>query len=210
MYDATTLADAVDSLADPYQHTEPITEWTANRNKRVRRAHTVRMPSLIEQLREAVMPSRAAEDQAAAAAKVPGSVPAARVDAIDTLVAIEQGAARWCLSLGVDLREDAARNLRALVGAATTHDQRDDWLPALVDEVRGWTVQARVVCDWQTPAFRPHVPCPVCEIRALRIRLSARSACCVECGAIWGPEQIVALAEYVRSRTSAWGTTGVA
>lgn len=203
MIDAVTLADTVSALVDSYEHAEPIATTDRHRNRRMRRVYVSRRPSLLAQLRDAVMPSRAAEDQAAAAAKVPGSVPPARLDAIDTLLAIEQGAARWCLSTRTGLRDDAEGNLYALVGTASSLDQ--DTLVVLVDEVRAWITRARVLTDWQTPAYRPHVQCPLCERRGLRIRLSARSGCCVECGAGWGPEQIVALAEYVRTATGSKG-----
>lgn len=195
----TLLAEAVDDLTLPRTNREPVsihtpTGWTFT-------THVTAVPSLLEQLREAVEPSSSAEQGKSSF----GSRPTARFDAIDTLVKIEAAAAAWltlrCLQ---PLRFTVEDNLRALVGAAPhlTDVQRWD----LTREARRWVLWARVTTGWEVPAFRPDNTCPLCAKRGgLRVRAgdgissSDASATCVECGEAWGNDTIGLLAAHIRS-----------
>jgi hypothetical protein len=189
------LLAAADELTDPRRHVEVITAWDHNRNKKVKRRVTT-LPSLLEQLAEAVVPGETYVEGDAAR---PGfaSRPPARLDAIDRLLAIEAAAARWVASIGLSVRSTTDANIRALVGVSGTLDS--DTLDALVYEVTTWRAWAATVTGWQTPPWRPRVACPICEsLGSLRIRLDRKTACCMACGDAWDESSIGLLAEHIR------------
>lgn len=189
------LLAAADELTDPRRHVEVLTAWDHNRNKKTRRRITT-LPSLLEQLGEAVVPGETYVEGDAARSGF-ASRPPARLDAIDRLLAIEASAARWVASVGLVVRESATGNIRALVGISATLDS--DTLAALVTEVYLWRNWAATVTGWQTPPWRPRVPCPVCDVLgSLRIRLDRKTACCIDCGEAWGEDAIGLLAEHIR------------
>ena len=193
-----------DELTDSRDHVEPITSswWDHNRNKKTRTVrYKQRIPSLLDQLAAAVQPGEAYVEQEGAR---PGfaSRPPARLDAIDRLLAIEAGAARWVTSIGLTPRDTTAGNIRALVGISGTLDS--DTLAALVTEVYLWRNWAATVTGWQTPPWRPRVACPVCEtLGTLRIRLDRKTACCMDCGEAWSETDgsIFLLAEHIKAET---------
>jgi hypothetical protein len=195
------LLAAADALTDSRRHTEVITghHWE-NRNKKittVRRTTTV--PSLLAQLAEAIHPGEVYVENDSSR---PGfrSTPPARLDAIDRLLTIDAAAARWVTSIGLTLRSDTAGNIRALVGVAQTLDS--DTLDALYTEVTNWHAWAATVTGWQTPPWRPRVPCPVCDVLgSLRIRLDRKTACCMDCGEGWDEPTgtIWLLADHIRA-----------
>lgn len=193
------LLAAADELTDSRDHVEPITAswWDKNRNRKTRTVrYRTRVPSLLDQLAAAVHPGEVYVEQDSSR---PGfaSRPPARLDAIDRLLAIEAGAARWVVSIGLTLRDTTAGNIRALVGVSGTLDS--DTLAALLTEVYLWRNWAATVTGWQTLPWRPRVPCPVCEaLGSLRIRLDRKTACCMDCGEAWGEDAIGLLAEHIR------------
>jgi hypothetical protein len=189
------LLAAADELTDPRRHVEVISGWTKSRNRVTRRRITT-LPSLLDQLAEAVHPGETYIENDSARPGF-GSRPPARLDAIDRLLAIEAGAARWVTSLRMSLRADTAGNIRALVGICGTLDSNT--LAALHTEVTTWRSWAATVTGWQTPPWRPRVPCPVCDtIGSLRIRLDRKTACCMDCGDSWDEQSIGLLAEHIR------------
>lgn len=191
------LLAAADELTDPRRHVEVISAWDHNRNKKIKR-RTTTVPSLLAQLGEAVVPGETYVEGDAAR---PGfaSRPPARLDAIDRLLAIEAGAARWVASIGLTVRPTTDANIRALVGASGTLDS--DTFDALVYEVTTWRTWAATVTGWQSPPWRPRVACPICEtMGSLRIRLDRKTACCLACGDAWDEAggSIYLLAEHIR------------
>lgn len=204
------LVDAADALTDPRRHVEVISAawWDHNRNRKSKIVRRVtNLPSLLNQLADAVVPGETYVEGDAAR---PGfaSRPPARIDAIDRLLAIEAAAARWVASIGLVVRPTTEANIRALVGISGTLDS--DTLDALTYEVTTWRTWAATVTGWQSPPWRPRVGCPVCDkVGSLRIRLDQKTACCMDCGEAWGPDEIGLLAEHIRvagevtARTSA-------
>jgi len=199
MTDLATLADAVDALTNPIRVREPIHYWDANRNRKVRfYDHT--LPSLLDQLAAAVIPGEVyVEDDGGHVHRAPQSIPPARLEAINALIQIEAGAALWCVRISLKLREDAQRNLRALVGAQTDSDTAG----AILTDVRRWYGWAATLTGWERPPWRPNVPCPACEQKGLRIHLARQTASCVDCGAAWTPDTIGILGDYVTGLTTA-------
>lgn len=194
----TRIAETADALTEPSKHVEPITDWTDQRNRTQRRVWVTDQPSLLDQLAAAVIPGEVyMEPQGPAAKTKHGSTPNARLDAVDRLLAIEAGAAKWCVELRVALRERPESNIRALVGAAAGLDS--DAQERLLRDLSAWRLWAATVAGWRVPAWRPNAPCMVCERRdALRVRLDKGTACCVACGAVWDRHEIDGLAEFVR------------
>jgi hypothetical protein len=197
MTDVSDLLAAADELTDPRRHVEVISGWTKSRNRKtIRRVTTI--PSLLAQLADAVIPGETYIENDSSR---PGfrSTPPARLDAIDRLLAIEAGAARWVTSVGLTLRQDAAGNIRALVGISAQLDS--DTVEALYTEITNWRAWAATVTGWQTPPWRPRVPCPVCDkLGSLRIRLDRKTAVCMDCGEGWDEPTgtIFLLADYIR------------
>jgi hypothetical protein len=191
------LADLADELTRPMHHSEPLAMPDRHRNRRVRHVWRTEHPSLLDQLAAAVMPGEAyAEDAGGAKAKRPFPPPPARLDAVDRLLAIEAAVAHWCMVLGLPLRETAAENLRALVGASGTisHEQ----LLTLVADAKAWRNWAATVTGWQEPPWSPGAACPMCgKLAGLRVRLDRKTACCVHCGESWDGETIGLLARHI-------------
>jgi hypothetical protein len=193
--DLATLADAADSLTNPIRVREPIYKWDDNRNRKIVRYHDHTLPSLLDQLATAIIPGEVyTEDDGGHVRSTPRSVPPARLDAINALILIEAGAARWVNRVGLTSRDRADRNIRALVGAQIDSDTGHE---ILVD-LRRWYGWAATLTGWERPAWKPNAPCPICEERGLRVRLDRSTAACVACGEGWDPNNIGLLAEHVR------------
>ena len=183
------LIDHVTALTEACDHAEMI-DTDARQRRRVVTHHA----SLLDQLSDAVEPSTSAVE---GGQRGYGSTPSARLDAIDRLLAIDAGAARWAVRLGLPLGATTPDTLRGLLNHARWLD--DDDLAALVADVRSWVAWARTVTGWDTPPWRPDAPCPACEDRGgLRVRLASRTAVCVTCGASWDADGIEALGVFVR------------
>lgn len=211
--------DMVRDLTRGHEHREQYTaerrgtSWTAY--------HPSRVPALVQQLLGAA-PSGTGE----MSRSTPQSRPAARIEALDTIMAIDDEAARWVRRLGEDdpgdqLDRETRRPVRGsgtiacITMLAGLHPQvphcrkgqgeRSEagrWCcprHELESDVRHWWHQARIITGWDTAAFRPHNSCPVCEQRD-SLRIKADAALCVECRSIWaGADQLNVLARHIRA-----------
>jgi hypothetical protein len=192
------IAEAADALTEPYQHLEPIFTVDRHRNRRMKSVHVTRLPGLLGQLAEQFHPG-ATDEQGTRS--TPGSRPPVNLDALSAHTAITIGSTRWMWSLGLDIRNTPASNIRALVGAASTMDS--DTQRALLAELRQWRHQAEVLTGWVSAPYAPHGPCPQCEaVGGLRVRLDVHTATCLRCAAWWTPDTIDELAEHIRTLTS--------
>lgn len=117
-------------------------------------------------------------------------------------------AARMRTHIDVDIRNLLAHASR------TTLEVRD--LDRLTSDADHWRTWCRIVTGWDTPALRPHIPCPHCKALAgeregLRLRIHAASgaggiiedailqaAVCLTCNMTWDAGGIHLLAEQLR------------
>jgi hypothetical protein len=190
------IADSADELTNPMRIVERIPDTNPYRHKRLRRVWIVTLPSLLDQLAQAIRPGESyVEDETTRGAFA--SRPAARLDAVDRFLAIEAGAAMWCATARLQLRVDPAGNIRALVGAAPNLDsgrQRD-----LRSDLRAWRTWAATVTGWEHPPHVPRAPCPLCDAKGtLRMRLDRNTACCMACGSAWDVTNIGLLTEHIK------------
>lgn len=191
MTDRLELVDVVSELTQHTNHRE-----TYEHDQTGTHARVVEAPSLIAQLRLAMTQSAAVDGGTKPGF---GSKPSARLDALDALLRIDQGAVRWLhLLIGVGDRMVLPRRL---VNADTEvlvwklHAAGSDSEPVERD-IRAWWLHARIATGWDTPAFRPHNTCPTCKKRGgLRVRVDredgvlVRHGLCVECKAQWTGEE---------------------
>lgn len=197
MSDLATIAEAADALTNPIRVREPIHRWEGSNRKTVHHTHT--MPSLLDQLHAAVVPGEVyVEDDAGHIHRTPRSIPPARLEAINACLTIDAAAAMWAKRLKLAVRETAADNIRALIGAQTDSDTEKE----LLVELRRWYSSAAVLTGWERPPWRPDVPCPLCGQKGLRVRLDRSTASCVQCGEGWTEQTIGLLAEHVRVTTA--------
>lgn len=205
------IHDMVNELTRTHTHRERyeirhgLTLWT--------RDHITTVPALIHQLLGAT-PASQGSDQGSSNF---GSRPAARIEALDTVMLIDDEATRWLARLGADdpnERPDPRTGLpiptpRASTGRATIAvitklhglhaSAGSSTQQAIVHDVRRWWHQARIITGWDSPAYRPFNTCPVCEHRGgLRINLTMQAGLCIECRSIWEPDDIGLLAEHIR------------
>lgn len=149
---------------------------------------TVAHQSLIDQL------GHAASHQSKTGAytsNVPGSRPAARLDAVATLQRIDRQSTKRAAELDLP----AARLIDRLLAISGKIGSTQD------SEVKSWWVAARCVTGWEQAPYEPDVPCPnvECERRGtLRIRLDDYLATCTNCGETWDHENYTQLGDYVR------------
>lgn len=192
MTELATLGDAVDALCNPMHVRERYEKWV-NRNRKVF-YHEHRMPSLLDQLIAAAVPGEVyVEDSGGHVHRAPGSMPPARLEAVNLELTITAWAADKVWLCKLPVREDTAANLRALVGAKVDSDT----VAALLVDLRRWVFAARVVAGWQRPPWRPDAPCPACDRKGLRVRLDLSTATCAECGEGWDKDTIGILAKHV-------------
>lgn len=199
------IRDAADALTEPHMHSEPITFWDTNRNRKIRHHRTIQ-PGLLAQLYQSVIPASSSPDGPAGG--VPGSRPPLAVEALSTHDEIAMAALHWCQTLNLTLRVSVESNIRALVGAAGTLD--DDNQRRLLTDLRRWERWSKVLTGWET-IYRPAaVTCPAitdsqpCGQRStLRINLTAKTGMCRACGATWSEDDgsITVLADYIRTTT---------
>lgn len=192
-----TPHDYVQALTEPTTHHEPRTTQRTNPDGTtylLTDTHrTISLP-LLEQLTSAIATTGAIEGGAHTFA----SKPAARVDAIDVLQAIETEAQTWCRTLQLpiaDKQTGMPLEVRALVRAAAAN--AGDRMTA---DLRTWWIRARTVTGWDSPSWRPDNTCPLCGIKGgLRVRLDAQTGMCVECGEGWDSSTIGLLADHIRA-----------
>lgn len=195
------IADAADALTEPHQHAEPIYDYDAHRNRRMKRAYVTTQPGLLQALRDVIVPTATGGENEGRPAGF-RSAPPLCLEAVSRLAVVEIAAVRWCWSLKLELRDTTESNIRALVGAAGNLDS--DTQVSLLDELRQWRTWAAVMSGWQSPAYSPKVNCPVdgCgKPNTIRINLARKSALCVECHASWDESTIGILADYIRTTT---------
>lgn len=181
----------------PYTHETNGTTWAGH--------HTTTTPPLITQLAN----SHRTTDGRRGAME---SKPAANLEALDTLVLIDNQAASWVRKLGEDDPGDTiacVRKVYALAASArfcgnkpTIENRRTVCCTVhqIERDIRTWWTQARLVTGWDTPAWRPNNTCPMCtERRTLRIRVDDRDAMCVSCRETWTAETVGLLAEHIRA-----------
>lgn len=189
---AADIADWTRELCEPRTHGEPFT--TRQGTTWITQRHYTRHPSLLDQLRLAIEPSTTVEDGRRPFA----SKPSARLEAIDRLMDIEAQSDDWVIRLGIgDVKAPAEDNLHALAGAYPGMGPTEARLYAR--DLRRWLSWAKTVTGWDSPAWRPNAPCPLCEAKgSLRVRLAESTGVCVECGEAWDPGTIGLLADHIR------------
>lgn len=113
------------------------------------------------------------------------------------------------------IRNSIEIDMLALVQAAAGRGD-ENIIDALAGDTDRWRTWCRIVAGWETPALRPHVPCPHCgtvagERAGLRVRIdgasgaggilddaSVRAAVCLTCHRTWDSETVGLLAEQLR------------
>jgi hypothetical protein len=201
------IAAHADALTQCHTHREQRWTWDRNRNRKPLPPWVTTQPALLDQLAAAVVPSEVHLGARAGARTLAHSVPPARLDAIDRCLAIQAGVSRWCAILHLEPSASTAGNIQAIVEACRRLDLST--ASALLIDLRTWHYWAATVCGWRTPPWKPAAACPLCGARdTLRVRLDARTACCLSCGEGWGPQTIRLLAEAVRTNRPAETTPG--
>lgn len=194
----TEIADTIRQLCEQHHHTEKYDIWTKNRNRNIRH-HTAWHPPLIVQLQQAAQPTHQTDDIKAGRHGKPAPAAPANLDALDRLQAIQAGIAHWRATLSLPPRDGL--DLHGLVGAAAATDPHTR--TQLAADIDRWKLWCLTLAGWRTPPWRPHAPCPQCERMpgdktGLRVRLDRSTACCLSCGAAWGPDAVGILADHVR------------
>lgn len=207
-------------LTRGHTHNEPYV-YDADNGTRWTTRHPVRVPALIDQLLGA---TPAGSQQMSGATAV--SRPAARIEALDTIMLIDDEAATWIHRLGdnppgdrhdhnaqpipgsgtrrrLDRLHGLQANLtRCRLRTGTKDPDTGTWCCTghhLDHDVRRWWHQARIITGWDTPPFRPFNTCPVCEhTGGLRINFELHAGFCVECRSVWDPDHIGLLGEHIR------------
>lgn len=171
---------------EPYQHRNGLTLQVFT--------HLTMVPPLIDQLDDTT--------DVGSKGDVGGSNgytsrPAASLECIDTLMFIDDEAARWVRKLGEDDPGDTKACIRRV---HALHASQDAKTRADIERaIRRWWSQARITSGWDSPAWRPDNTCPVCEVRrSLRIKLADQMAYCTDCRSLWSPEEIGLLADWIR------------
>lgn len=187
------LADVVRELTETHKHREPFTyersgvSWAEK--------HVTEVPALITQL-EHHEPSSTGDTQGAGGFK---SQPAAHLEALDMLIAIDAEASRWIRVLGEDDPADTIACVRLLHGLHARCDaitQRD-----IEHDIRRWWSLARIITGFDSAAWRPNGLCPNCNRRGtLRVRVVDELAACIECKAHWDHYTIRTLASQIREQ----------
>lgn len=188
----------------PYRHETNGTTWDT--------AHITNVPPLITQLDGA--DKRPAELDLGGTH--PTSKPTANLEALDTLIHIDNEAARWVRQLGHDDPGDTAACVTKLYSLAASAQfcRRDK--PTIEDReaiccdvhrieraMRRWWTQARIASGWDSSPWKPNNTCPACnERRSLRIRLDDQAGFCTNCRETWDSASIGILAEHVRTENA--------
>ncbi len=187
------IDDRVQELTRPTTTRETQRVWDEEKNRFRGEALVIEHPSLLVQL-----------DRVTAATSGPSSgsagyesKPAARLEAVDALQRIRREAREW-VEIHLQARPTTARaDLQML--AARAHQLGPDLLAALDRDVLSWWAEARVTTGWDSPAWRPRVPCMACSVVGeLRVRTAPLVAVCRACGASWDSSTIGILGNWVK------------
>lgn len=164
-------ADHIRELTQAHTNTERIT-----RDDGTTTIHAVTHPPLLDQLQQATTGFSARSDEDAGRSTFT-SKPAARLEALDLLARINTQSAVLADVHGID-EPDLTKRLLALSGFIGHRPDR---------QVKAWWAAARLVTQWDAPAYRPHgTPCPACwETSTVRIRVEEELAHCTACGETW-------------------------
>lgn len=193
---AERITDRIDELTRPITTRETQVVYHGGQHL-TRRTHVQQHDPLLTQLDAAVTPSAGT----LSGARGYESRPSARIDALDVLALIDHETVRWVKTVTrEDPRPDTTGNLRIL--AAAVGSLGPGLLKDLDHDVLRWWAAARVTTGWDSPAWAPHVACPVCEkVGGLRIRVAPMAGWCRECQAAWDDATIGLLGEHVRLMT---------
>jgi hypothetical protein len=208
---AVELADLVAELCDGRQHIEPIWEYDAAGNKRMRRAWTTNHPGLLTQLRAFAHEGLRVGSRSPASVGKPASRPPGCFDALSAHHYISTQAVRWMTPYQAPRPEPEA-NVQALVGLVDKLDEVD--LARLVGEVRYWRGMAATCTGWIERPYTPPVRCPICHrFGSLRVNIEGRTGYCTNrdrrpdgglvCGSSWPPGMAGQLFDWVRSELGA-------
>jgi hypothetical protein len=197
------LADAINELTRPRQHTEyveqRVTEPTVREGRkraksgRVRRAHHVTMPPLLKQLADASVPG--------SGISVGGPVgfesrPSAELEPLSVLRDISDRVGFWVRVFDLDARKPLPDILSALVSAP--HD--DEQLASITRQAVTWVRQARIATGLEPAPITLGDACPYCWVKnSLTIAGDLRSARCGRCGKAWDVDTIGLLADMLRA-----------
>lgn len=204
------LVDLVRELTQPHTHAE---------HYQVRRGHTwygqnhvTQQPPLLDQLQYAT-PSGIGEERGSVGFE---SRPTARIEALDTLLKIDDAAARWVRHLGEDDPGDKINPAtgRVIPGSGTiacvvlvgslAPSQDEPTRKRIHSDVHHWWMWARIATGWDSPAWRPDNTCPNCGERgSLRVNLVEELGTCIECRETWDHYAIGILAEHIRAESEA-------
>jgi hypothetical protein len=190
---AQDIADIADELTEAHQHTEVVSFWDANRNRKKRQYRTVQ-PGLLAQLHEAAVdPVHLMDDVGGSSGKKPASRPPLAIEALSRWLDISEGVKRWCETLAITRRTTVESNIRAIVGCIGQLDA--DTLSAITEDMKAWRRWAAVMTGWETKVFSPSIACPVCEtFRSIRINVTVHTGFCTECQHYWESDGLVDLA----------------
>lgn len=155
--------------------------------------HYTQAPALLTQL-EHSSPSSSADARGAAGF---GSRPAARLEALDTLMHIDKQSSAWIRRLGHD---DPGSTIACVIRLGSLYPSAGDRdQTAIARDVRSWYNQARITTGYDSPAWRPDNTCPLCnEKGSLRVKLADRTALCIGCWETWDGITIGLLADHIR------------
>ena len=176
--------------------------------------HITLAPPLLDQLQYAT-PSGLGDQRSGSGYE---SRPAARIEALDTLIQIDKFAARWVRDLGEDDPADKVDPrtgllvhgsgtiacVRLLGSLAPSQDKKTQG--RILADVRRWWTWARIATGWDSPAWRPDNTCPACGVRgSLRVNLVAQLGTCSDdgCRETWDESSIGILAEHIRVESEA-------
>jgi hypothetical protein len=185
------IHDHVEQLVTSHTHREPYSHRVGTQLATF--THLTMVPPLIDQLDN---PDAGTKGDVGGGSGY-SSRPAASIEALDTLMFIDDEAARWVRKLGEDDQGDTKACIRRV---HALHASQDAATRADIERaVKRWWSQARITSGWDSPAWRPDNTCPVCEQRrSLRIKLGDQMGFCVECRSMWDPTEIGLLADWIR------------
>lgn len=188
------LADHVRELTRPLHVATPFEAYDPISHRTKKQTHTLTLPSLLAQVRQAAYPT-ASKDDIFVAAPYQSRAPAS-VDAVALWLRITFASQGWMRHADLELRT-LEGNLAGLVGIATSLDDRR--LQLLATDIADWHHRASVLTGWVSPPAHPRVKCPVCDrMGGLWLRYDSRTGGCSKCQARWSPETIGVLADHVR------------
>jgi hypothetical protein len=201
----------------PYRFEGEMSSWDTY--------HTTQVPPLIDQLNNA--DKRPAELDLGGG--TPSSKPTANLEALDTLIHIDNEASTWVRKLGHDdpgntiacitkvyslaagakfcgrnkpVVDEVERRVK-IEGKWQTRSRKEVTcciVHHIERDMRRWWTQARIASGWDSTPWKPNNTCPHCdERRSLRIRPDDRAAFCVGCRETWDAGTIGILAEHVRA-----------